>query len=118
MMLLLVVALLLQGLGNTWLYADYLINREAYAAYCVNKARPALQCNGKCQLMQKLEKKEQQDKNATPPAEIKLELVVARHHFVQYHFLLPARVPLFSDHTVVTIHDGFAGRLLRPPGAA
>ena len=44
--------------------ADYLLNTNAYAKNCVNKARPAMHCNGKCQMMKKIreeERKNQQD---------------------------------------------------------
>lgn len=42
---------------------DYYTNTASFAKNCINKARPMLHCNGKCQMMKKLqqeEKKEQQ----------------------------------------------------------
>lgn len=42
---------------------DYYANTASFAKYCENKARPVMHCNGKCQMMKKLnaaEKKDQQ----------------------------------------------------------
>jgi hypothetical protein len=44
--------------------ADYQINTAAYAKNCINKAKPRMHCNGKCQMIKKIqqeEKKDQQD---------------------------------------------------------
>jgi len=48
---------------QTVILLDYYANKTAYAENCINKARPKMHCNGKCQMMKKLqeeEKKEQQ----------------------------------------------------------
>ena len=50
----LLIALLGSDLSRPMLYADYLMNLVKYKEACINKARPALQCNGKCQMVSKM----------------------------------------------------------------
>ncbi|PKH49706.1 hypothetical protein CXF68_02905 [Tenacibaculum sp. Bg11-29] len=43
-------------------FVEYAINYDYISkVLCINKDKPALQCNGKCQLMQKLEKQQDDD---------------------------------------------------------
>jgi hypothetical protein len=62
----LTTAFLTQTFSKGFIIADYYSNIAAYAKNCVNKARPMLHCNGKCQLMKKLQQQQddQQDKAA------------------------------------------------------
>ena len=63
---------------RTVVVLDYFANTAAYAKACINKARLAMHCNGKCQMMKKLEQEEKNDrenlerkaenKNEIPPA--------------------------------------------------
>jgi len=50
-----------------FIVGDYYLNTASYQQNCINKARPKLLCNGKCQMMKKLqeaEKKEQESNNS------------------------------------------------------
>lgn len=59
--------------GNRCLF-DYYTNQAAYLRKCENKNRPQLHCNGRCQLMKKMQQKEkQQQENSKPP--IKTDLI-------------------------------------------
>jgi len=43
-------------------FVEYVINYDYISkVLCINKDKPELQCNGKCQLMQKLEKQQNDD---------------------------------------------------------
>lgn len=43
-------------------FVEYAINYDYISkVLCINKDKPALQCNGKCQLMQKLEQQQDDD---------------------------------------------------------
>jgi hypothetical protein len=44
-----------QTLSKLFLVADYYANTETYARQCQNKWRPAMNCNGKCLLMKKIQ---------------------------------------------------------------
>ena len=54
--------LLLAFIGQTFrqgfYYVDYLVDKAEYVKNCVNKARPKMLCNGKCQLMKKIQEQE------------------------------------------------------------
>jgi hypothetical protein len=65
----LLFAFLGQSFNQGWYYLDYQIQRKEYVRRCVNKARPMLHCNGKCQLMKKIE--DQQKKEQGQPPEMK-----------------------------------------------
>jgi hypothetical protein len=56
-------AFVAQSLSGLLVMVDYYANRSAYFKTCINKGRPKLHCNGKCQMMKKMQeegKKEQQ----------------------------------------------------------
>ena len=57
-----------QTFSNGFIIGDYYSNLATYKQNCINKARPKLLCNGKCQMMKKLqeaEKKEQESNNSS-----------------------------------------------------
>lgn len=67
--------------------ADYKINTQAYAKNCINKAKPKMHCNGKCQMMKKLqqeEKKDQQDPDRK--GENKLNVLSSKSFFTTVPF--------------------------------
>ena len=51
-----------QTIGNGFYIADYYMHYEKYAKNCINKTRPKLHCNGKCQLMKKIQEYEKSEK--------------------------------------------------------
>jgi len=48
--------------GKLMILADYYTNTSHYAKNCINKSRPKLRCNGKCQMMKKIQKEEKKEK--------------------------------------------------------
>ena len=79
--------LLIAFMGHTfnqgWYYLGYAIQKKEYMNRCVNKARPQMHCNGKCQLMKKIQ--EQEEKERGLPPELKLasvnEIISSRSFF-------------------------------------
>ncbi len=57
----LLVAFVAQTFSNGFVLIDYYTNTAAFAKNCVNKAKPKLHCNGKCQMMKKLQEEEKKD---------------------------------------------------------
>jgi hypothetical protein len=80
---LLLSLLLLQTFSKWVVILDYRINKKYIAEkLCENKARPALRCNGKCQLMKKLAAEE---KPGTPAQAIRfpkenIQLFYSEHY--------------------------------------
>lgn len=93
---LLLLAFVVQTLKAPFLLMDYYANTAVYAKNCINKAKPALHCNGKCQMMKQLqeeEKKEQQD--AANKLEIKLAILASKVFYCTAREALPLRTKLF-----------------------
>lgn len=62
--------------------ADYFTNAAKYAKNCENKAKPEMHCNGKCQMMKKLQQEEKKDReNPGRKAENKSEVVLSAKTF-------------------------------------
>jgi hypothetical protein len=60
----LLCCLLVQTMNQALVVVDYYANTESFAKDCINKARPQLLCNGKCQMMKKMEEQEKQANEA------------------------------------------------------
>jgi hypothetical protein len=80
--LLLSVAFLAQTFSKGFIIADYYANTAAYAKNCVNKARPAMHCNGKCQVMKKMQEEEKKEQeSAARFGSFKLEVLSTKSFF-------------------------------------
>lgn len=71
-------------IGNGFYIADYYLNTSKYAKNCVNKAKPKLKCNGKCQLMKKIQEQEKKEKqNEEKELSSRFELTMSdRSYFI------------------------------------
>jgi hypothetical protein len=56
-----IAAFLAQTFSRSFIIADYYADTAKYARNCVNKAKPKMNCNGKCQMMKKLQEEEKKD---------------------------------------------------------
>jgi hypothetical protein len=75
-------AFLAQTFSRTFVIADYYTNTSKYAKNCENKARPKLHCNGKCQMMKKLQQEEKKDQeNPERKSENKNEIILSTKSF-------------------------------------
>jgi len=62
--------------------ADYYTNTSKYSKNCENKAKPKMHCNGKCQMMKKLQHEEKKDQeNPERKSENKNESVLSTKSF-------------------------------------
>ena len=50
-----------QTFSKDFVIVDYYTNTARYAKNCENKAKPKMHCNGKCQMMKKLQQEEKKD---------------------------------------------------------
>jgi hypothetical protein len=75
-------AFLAQTFSRTFVIADYYTNTSKYTKNCENKARPKMHCNGKCQMMKKLQQEEKKDQeNPERKAENKNEIILSTKSF-------------------------------------
>ena len=93
------VAFFAQTFNNTLVFADYFANTVKYAKNCENKARPKLHCNGKCQMMKKLQQEEKKDQeNPERKSENKTVLILSTKSF---YATVPAQCLLASKRKVL-----------------
>jgi hypothetical protein len=91
---------------------DYYTNTPVYAKNCENKARPKMHCNGKCQMMKKLQQQDKQDQgNSERKAANKNEVVSSKSFFTTTFIFQspPARyyaIPVVQ-HPVDRVYDFF-----------
>lgn len=94
---------------------DYYANTVAYAKNCINKTRPALHCNGKCQMMKQLqeeEKKEQQD--AANKLEVKLAILLSKDFYCAEMKSFPLNKKILVR-TINTSLNKISLDIFRPP---
>lgn len=58
---LLLIAFAASTFSKVFVVADYYTNTAVYAENCINKAKPKLHCNGKCQMMKRLQQEDNKD---------------------------------------------------------
>ncbi len=79
----LLVAFLGQTFNQGWYYLEYLVEKKEYMKRCVNKTRPQMHCNGKCQLMKKIQALEEKERGLPPELKLasKSEIISSRSFF-------------------------------------
>jgi len=60
--ILLLTAFIGQTFNRSLLFMSYYASPTAFAEKCINKARPMMHCNGKCQVMKKIQEEERKEK--------------------------------------------------------
>jgi hypothetical protein len=84
--ILLIFAFAIQTFKGGFVIFDYYANTAAFAKNCINKAKPKLHCNGKCQMMKKMQQEEQKDQQ-TPERkfENKIEVLSSKYFITTIH---------------------------------
>lgn len=81
--LLLTVAFLAQTFSKGFIIADYYANTAAYARNCINKTRPKMNCNGKCQMMKKIQEEEKKEQeNAEKKDSARYEIIFSASQYL------------------------------------
>jgi len=85
--ILLIVAFIAQSFSKPFIMAGYYANTAAYAKNCENKAKPKLNCNGKCQMVKKLQQEEKKEKeNTERKADGKQDVLSSKSFYATLHF--------------------------------
>lgn len=80
--ILLLLAFAAQTFRDGFVMLDYYTNTAAFAKNCENKARPKMHCNGKCQLMKKIQEEEKKDEQLPERKfENKIEVLYCKSFF-------------------------------------
>jgi hypothetical protein len=111
------LAFVIQAFNKPFILFDYYTNTRAYAKNCINKAKPKLHCNGKCQMMKKLqeeEKKEQQ--NEERKSSHQFEVLSSKSFFASLEYPVPAVTKNFTKHPEGNLSD-ITYSFFHPPSA-
>jgi hypothetical protein len=71
----LIIAFAAQSFRGAFVMLDYYTDTAAFAKSCINRAKPALHCNGKCQMMKQMQEEEKKDQQV-PERKFKNEIEV------------------------------------------
>ncbi len=80
----LILAFLGQTFNQGFSYVGYIINKAEYLRNCENKYKPMLHCEGKCQLMKKIEAQRKKEEQQAPELKLaaKSEVISSRSSFL------------------------------------
>ena len=115
----LLIAFVCQTFSNGWVMVEYYTNTAAFAKNCENKAKPAMHCNGKCQMMKKIQADESKEQQMPERRlENKIELFsckLSNYHFENIFSEISAQiVAIEKNHSLTDISLS----LFRPPQQA
>lgn len=80
----LLMAFSVNSFCSAFIVFDYYSRTASYSKNCVNKARPTLHCNGKCQMMKRLQQQEKGNRdNSEKKVENKIVVISSRTFFSQ-----------------------------------
>ncbi len=92
--LFLLAAIAAQTFYQAVVVLDYYTNTASFALRCENKARPAMHCNGKCQMMKKLKEEEKKEKqNPGRRTDNREQTLSSKSFFATLHFYLSPSLP-------------------------
>jgi hypothetical protein len=114
----LIIAFTTQAFSGGFVMLNYYSNTAAFAKNCENKARPKMHCNGKCQMMKKLQQEEKQDQqNPERKSENKIEVLSSKSFFYSTATTFSAiafkAIPVEKDYPLAAIAYSF----FHPPQA-
>jgi hypothetical protein len=113
--LLLLTAFLAQTFSKAFVVVEYYTNTVAFAKDCINKARPAMHCNGKCQMMKKLEQQEKkQAEDAAQKGSPKMEVMSSKAFFATLDYSITTIKQQFFNRDDNTVYDR-AAVIFHPP---
>jgi hypothetical protein len=76
------LAFVTQMFSGQFIRLNYYLNTAAFTKNCENKAKPKMHCNGKCQIMKKLQQEEKQDQqNAERKSTNKIDILSSKSFF-------------------------------------
>lgn len=112
---LLLVVVSLQIMNRAVIYVDYYTNTAAYFKNCENKAKLSMHCNGKCQMMKKIQQEEKKDQQNPGKRSGMDEVITIKSSFIAVSYnTIPLKQThrLFNDSRTSTMPRSY----FHPPG--
>jgi hypothetical protein len=116
----LILLVMVQSFTSWMIVAEYIINKEYIAKnLCINKEKPKLHCNGKCQLMKKLVKEENQSSSSNSQiGKIKMDVLFAHEVYLPSISDLAKEDTKFNSTYFVKQLSGSINAIFHPPATA
>jgi hypothetical protein len=115
----LLIAFAAQIFSKVVIVLDYYSNTVSYAKNCENKIKPALHCNGKCQMMKKLQEEEKKDQqNPERKIDNKNEVASSKSFFANGLFKKPIITHSYSVYFNTSFPIGAPADIFHPPSLA
>jgi len=116
--ILLFIALIAQTFSRSLVLADYMVNLDAYKKACVNKAKPKMHCNGKCQMLKKMNKNpDDNGSGTTAPKYNQPDFVLSSKSFFPFIlFPIASKINHFTCY-ISPVSSCQIGSIFHPPGA-
>ena len=109
------LAFVIQTFSGQFIELNYYLNTAAFAKNCENKAKPKMHCNGKCQMMKKLQQEEKKDQqNPERKSENKSEVLSSKSFFCSLEHFSILIQNSYSTTDAATIVDR-AFSIFHPP---
>jgi hypothetical protein len=113
----LLMAFVLQTFASPFIMIDYFVNTAAYAKNCVNKTKPKTHCNGKCQMMKKIQEQENKDQqHSQRKAQNKLPVLSSKSFFCSVKIFSTVKENKYSIYNIKFTYKR-ASSVFHPPQA-
>jgi hypothetical protein len=90
---------------------------ESYKKECVNKAKPMMHCNGKCQMLKKIQKQEGESNTNTPaPKFNQQELILSSKSFFPTIEMFGVQQSNFFYSYISSFNSNYISSIFHPPG--
>jgi len=113
--LILLIAIIFQGMGRLIIVADYQINKDFIVAnFCENESKPEMKCEGKCHMKKQLEKEDKKDQSPVNHLKIKIDCPLYCEELNQFCFF--ASNDLIQNALALSAKTvGFFSFIFQPP---
>lgn len=112
----LLMAIVVQTFNKAVIVTSYYANTGAYAKDCINKAKPKLHCNGKCQMLKKMNQEEKKDEGNGLTKASQDEVISSKCFFASIHSTEKNIFTSFPSYIAGSPIDT-ASDFFHPPGA-
>jgi hypothetical protein len=102
---LILLAVLAQTFSKSFIVTGYYANTQAYAKNCENKAKPQMHCNGKCQMMKKIQAEEKKNQDGS---ERKTDNKIDIQFFLQTTSCMGANVAVCLPNNILSYYQNNA----------
>lgn len=112
----LLIAFAAQIFSKAVIVIDYYTNTASYAKNCENKIKPALHCNGKCQMIKKIQEEEKKDQqNPERKSDYKNEVASSKSFFANGLLKKPLTTNTYSTYFKTLFPIGAHADIFHPP---